>query len=258
MFLDTLVGRLNLGFNGSSKSMKFALIDGERLEAQPNSSGRCPICDHIMMAKCGDIRIWHWAHLGGRHCDPWWDNETEWHRAWKGCFPVECQEVVHHAECGEKHIADVKTDRGWVIEFQHSYLKAEERRSRDVFYRKLVWVVDGTRRKRDVGQFERSWNDGIPVGNAYPLRRLYTDDCVLLREWTHSEMPIFLDFGQQALWWILPGRLNGWVYVSLLPRDQFIHLHRLSASQVALDFDGLVKELSGLVARHDADRRLRR
>jgi len=37
---------------------------------------------------------------------------------------------VHRAEDGEKHIADVKTYHGRVIEFQHSYLKPVERRSR--------------------------------------------------------------------------------------------------------------------------------
>ena len=54
--------------------------------------------------------MWHWAHRGSRFCDPWWENETEWHRSWKGQFPVNWQEVVHQAETGEKHIADVKTE----------------------------------------------------------------------------------------------------------------------------------------------------
>jgi len=56
-------------------------------------------------------------------CDNWWENETQWHRDWKNHFPVEWQEVVQIAEDGEKHIADVKTSEGWVVEFQHSYLK---------------------------------------------------------------------------------------------------------------------------------------
>jgi len=46
----------------------------------------------------------------------------------KDQFPADWQEHVQHAETGERHIADVKTSRGWVIEFQHSYLKPEERR----------------------------------------------------------------------------------------------------------------------------------
>ena len=132
--------------------MKFARVNGQRQKAQPKLSGECPACGHPMNAKCGKERkrIWHWAHKSSRHCDHWWENETDWHRAWKDQFPEHWQEVVQEAENGEKHIADVKTNQGWVIEFQHSYIKPEERRSRDDFYQKLVWVVDGTR--RDWGQ----------------------------------------------------------------------------------------------------------
>ena len=136
--------------------MKFAIVDGKKVEATPGARGLCPSCISEMIAKCSPEkkRVWHWAHKGKRSCDPWWENETEWHRAWKGYFPDDWQEVVHRAENGEKHIADVKTDQGWVLEFQHSYLKSEERYSREAFYRKLVWVVDGTRTSRS---FLRRW-----------------------------------------------------------------------------------------------------
>ena len=94
--------------------MRFALVNGQRQEAQPNLSAKCPTCDQPMVAKCGEVRISHWAHQRTLLCDPWWENETEWHRAWKGQFPESWQEVVHQADNGEKHIADVKTDQGWV------------------------------------------------------------------------------------------------------------------------------------------------
>lgn len=119
--------------------MKFALINGDRVEATKGAKGLCQCCGKELIAKCGEVRIHHWARKGNHSCDPWWENETEWHRAWKGQFPVNWQEVVYQAEDGEKHIADVKTDTGWVIEFQHSYIKPEERRSRDAFYKKIVW-----------------------------------------------------------------------------------------------------------------------
>lgn len=148
--------------------MKFSLVNGQRQEAQPNLSGKCPVCDQAMVAKCGEVKIWHWAHKGRRTCDPWWENETEWHRAWKGKFPEDWQERVHHdANSREKHIADVETDQGWVIEFQHSYLKPDERRSRDAFYPKLVWVVDGARRKRDPEQFRKALGQGRRIGGNY-------------------------------------------------------------------------------------------
>jgi len=217
--------------------MRFAPVDGQRQEAQPGLLGRCSACDHRMIAKCGQRRVRHWAHESGHLCDPWWENEGPWHRAWKAEFPDAWQEIVHLADDGTKHIADVKTEHGWVIELQHSRISPEERRSRDAFYRQLVWVVDGTGRKRDAGQFVRTWNDGTPVGNSFPVRRLYAHDCALLREWTGSPMPIFIDFGDgQWLWWILPGRLNGSVYVAQFPRPVFIHIHRSGVVQEGLDF----------------------
>lgn len=104
--------------------MKFALVDGTRLEAQPKLSAKCPICSDPMVSKCGKVRIWHWAHQGTLPCDPWWENETEWHRNWKGQFPINWQEFVYRAENGEKHVADVRTDHGWVIEYGGAFRSA--------------------------------------------------------------------------------------------------------------------------------------
>ena len=87
-----------------------------------------------MIAKCGNKKVWHWAHKTKKTCDHWWENETQWHRDWKDQFPVEWQEVVHFAEGGEKHVADVKTSTGLVIEFQHSAITKEEVLSRTAFY----------------------------------------------------------------------------------------------------------------------------
>ena len=118
--------------------MKFALINGVKTEASKGANGICPYCGSKLVAKCGEIKINHWAHIGNRNCDPWWENETDWHRSWKGKFPNDWQEVIHRSDSGEKHIADIKTESGWVIEFQHSFLNPEERRSRIAFYKKLV------------------------------------------------------------------------------------------------------------------------
>ena len=115
--------------------MKFADIECQRREAQPGLSATCPSCRAAVIAKCGEHRVWHWAHRGVRVCDPWWEPETEWHRAWKNEFPADWQETVHFAQSGEKHVADVKTQSGMVLEFQHSFLKAEERAARESFYR---------------------------------------------------------------------------------------------------------------------------
>jgi len=92
--------------------MKFALVNRNKIEAIKGAKGICPSCGSGLIARCGDVKINHWAHKGTRNCDIWWENETEWHRQWKNQFPKEWQEIVHFDEKGEKHIADVKTKKG--------------------------------------------------------------------------------------------------------------------------------------------------
>lgn len=233
--------------------MKFALINGQRKEAQPNLSGQCPACDQTMIAKCGEVKIWHWAHKGRRTCDPWWEKETEWHRAWKGRFPESWQEFIHRADNGEKHIADVKTDQGWVIEFQHSYITPEERQSRNTFYQKLVWVVDGARRKRDGPQFQNALNRSKPIGRISLIPETFSDECAILREWVDSHAPVFFDFGGELiLWWVLKRGSGGSTYVAPFSRNDFIEIHRNGATQKALAFEEFVKGLSEQVSQYES------
>lgn len=123
--------------------MQYALVDGLRKEATPAIKGSCPTCGAPMVAKCGPRVIHHWAHSGKRNCDPWWENETDWHRAWKSLFPSECREICHTAPDGEIHRSDIRTPTGIYIEVQHSAMSDAERLSREAFYRNLIWVLDG-------------------------------------------------------------------------------------------------------------------
>ncbi|WP_213978895.1 CoiA-like domain protein [Sphingomonas sp. dw_22] len=123
--------------------MQYALVDGTRREAFSGGRGDCPVCGAATLAKCGPRILHHWAHAGRRDCDLWWENETEWHRAWKSLFPAECREISHTAVDGEIHRADIKTPTGIVVEIQHSAMTDAERQSREAFYGNLVWVIDG-------------------------------------------------------------------------------------------------------------------
>lgn len=235
--------------------MKFALVADERKQAQPDLSGRCPGCDAPMVAKCGEVKTWHWAHQASRVCDSWWENETEWHRDWKDQFPLHWQEFVQRAENGERHIADVKTDGGWVIEFQYSYLRPDERRSRNAFYGKLVWVVNGVRRKTDQVQVANAWNEGGRVGEGEVVRRVsFPDECRLLQEWADSHGPVFVDYGDGVLWWLLRNP-NGSMYLAKFTRAAFVDILRGGPMQTAPNFfDGLVKEITQGVARYETNR----
>jgi len=126
--------------------MKFALVNNQRTTPIPHTKGVCEICDEEVISKCGPIRPWHWSHKANSNCDPWWENETPWHKEWKSNYPEQWQEVVHHDEVtGEKHVADVKTENGLIIEFQNSPLSVSELISRERFYKKIIWVINGTK-----------------------------------------------------------------------------------------------------------------
>ena len=123
--------------------MQYALVNNERREPLPGGRGFCDLCNAPTVAKCGPRVIHHWAHANKKSCDPWWENETAWHREWKSFFPEECRERCHTAPDGEVHRADIVTPTGIVIEVQHSAMTDVERLSREVFYKNLVWVIDG-------------------------------------------------------------------------------------------------------------------
>ena len=224
--------------------MKFALSNGKKTEATKGAKGFCPSCGSELVAKCGEIKVNHWAHKGNRNCDPWWENETDWHRSWKEKFPIDWQEVIQFDNSGEKHIADVKTERGCVLEFQHSYLKPEERRARNAFYPKLVWVVAGFRRKTDKPQFQKVVKESTVVSMEPLIREVsFPEECRLLKEWHDSGALVFFDFQeayelkQSALWFLFPKMSTGEAYLSPFSRVKFIELHNNN------EFDEIVRNV---------------
>ena len=74
--------------------------------------------------------------------------ETDWHRGWKQAFPLEMRErtFLNKSE-GYCHRADVFTACGTAIEFQNSPISLRELISREGFYPKMVWVVNGAKFK---------------------------------------------------------------------------------------------------------------
>ena len=177
--------------------MKYAIVDNQKIEAKKGLKGLCRLCNQPVIAKCGQFKANHWAHKSCKHCDSWWENETEWHRQWKNLFPQEWQEVISYDEkTGEKHIADIKTNMGSVIEFQHSNISKEERVSREKFYKDMMWVVDGTRRKNDFKHFLNAFEDGAiwQTGENSPLYILDNAHRYLPNEWLDSSVPVYFDF----------------------------------------------------------------
>jgi len=213
--------------------MKYALINDQRVEATSKGKATCPICGTVVIAKCGTRRIHHWAHKGLENCDPWKESETLWHRAWKDKYPTDWQEYTQHdPQTGEKHIADVRTVHGLVIEFQHSHIDPKERIAREQFHKNMFWMVDGTRLKRDLPRFDK----GKSNFRHTPLKGFFIANLpeeIFPEEWLESSAPVVFDFVglsslsspdfiREHLWCLYPGRADGNIIVAVMSRSEFV------------------------------------
>jgi hypothetical protein len=130
------------------------------------------------------------------------------------------------------------------LEFQHSYLNPEERRSRNEFYSKLVWVVDGARRKTDKSQFLKILEESTSLPANVLIKQVhFPDECRLLKEWHDSNALVFFDFQEEKdteqsdLWFLFPNTSYGRAYLSPFSRVKFIELHNSNK------FDELVQNI---------------
>lgn len=173
--------------------MKFALSsDKQRIEAVKGAKGTCPCCGEPLIAKCGRERINHWSHKGNSECSLWKEKELPWHRNWKNQFPLDWQEkIFFDSFTGEKHIADVCTDFGFVIEFQHSPISEEEKLSREKFYKNMCWVADMS----SIRQRNRFFKRGILKTSNLPGYYYLENPCeVIPVQWNKRNSFVFLDF----------------------------------------------------------------
>jgi hypothetical protein len=122
--------------------MQYAKIDGLRCTAQPKLKAICEHCNSAVHAKCGSKVVWHWAHVSVENCDSWYEPETQWHRNWKNNFGQDRSEISIVKD-GVMHIADVLTKDDLVIEFQNSNISSETIMARELFYDKMIWVING-------------------------------------------------------------------------------------------------------------------
>lgn len=164
--------------------MQYSFVDGVRRHPSPKARGVCQLCGREMLAKCGSQIVWHWAHYRSLNCDPWWEGETEWHLGWKARFPEEWREVVKHdRSANERHIADVVTSRGLVIELQNSPMPEGELKAREAFYGRMIWIVNA-----------QSFAGSFHIGLALPR-----PDCSLSSEVVI--VPRYSRVDAVAFWW---------------------------------------------------------
>jgi hypothetical protein len=161
--------------------MLIAELENQAIDAWPGGKAYCPICSELVLAKCGSINIWHWAHKAREDCDHWAEGETRWHAHWKRLFPRRCREIVMGP-----HRADIKLPK-LTVELQASSISAEQIHEREEFYGNLFWIIRAdqltTFNLRNCGYISYRWK--------YPRK------C-----WWTAHRPLFFDFGDNRIFQI--------------------------------------------------------
>ena len=196
--------------------MLYASLNNEKIEAITKTRALCPLCEKEVFSKCGEVNVWHWAHLKQESCDKWYEPESQWHKDWKSQFGNERSEIIITKE-GEKHIADIQTKENVVIELQNSPIPKPIIRKRELFYgERMLWVVNGISFKDNFDirpdfryRLYKTTNQGLIhkiTGEAPPadyLESFYWKWC--RKSWDEARRPIFIDFGGKNLFWVKEG-----------------------------------------------------
>lgn len=156
---------------------------GSKIKATPKVQAVCPSCDGELIAKCGSVNIWHFAHKV-QECDSWYEPESEWHLRWKDyAKPEHCEVIVG------KHRADVLGSRGVVVELQNSSISAEKILERERHYGKMVWIVNANDFAKRLNYFHQ-----INLNDRVESRAFFWDHP--RKSWFVATKPVFLDLGE--------------------------------------------------------------
>ncbi len=245
--------------------MRYAIVNNQRAESTPGATGTCPTCHSPVIAKCGDLRVHHWAHRSKKVCDRWREPMTAWHYGWQDKFPKDWQEVTRLGEAAEQHRADVYTDRGLVIEVQHSSLRADEMAARERFYRNMVWVVNGARVRGDLRRFLKVIRlFPPPWGRAFYV--VPTPEKIFPQAWLNNRAPVFFDFDTgwklteatqpvvRPLWCLLPGRVFRKAVVACISRAAFVR--RANERPQVLAVSEIMRRIEARLAPHEREKYL--
>jgi competence protein CoiA len=190
---------------------------GEKLRPSPGARSSCIYCGGELIAKCGEINIWHWAHKSLTDCEG--ASETAWHMEWKACFKPENVEIPIEKDSVRK-IADLVTDGGLIVEFQNSPISPDEIRLRESFYDNMIWVFNA-----DDAYYNDRLETFINFGKS-------TKDVYYTFRWKHAKKtilsckkPIYLDLGNGNMFRIKKTYkgppVRGWGYMR--SSDHFVN-----------------------------------
>lgn len=186
---------------------------GEKVLPKKHGRAFCPLCNGIVIAKCGEIYPHHWAHQSIRDCDEWYETESAWHLRWKSVFPKENIEVAI-TKNDKRHRADIVSREGTVIELQHSPISIAMIRERELFYEDMFWVFDMAHAK-------------------HAFRRLAASSATVVSfKWSHPrwsliacQKPFYFDYGTKKMLCVTKLASTGFGTGYYVDRDDFILEH---------------------------------
>ena len=165
--------------------MQYAMVNNEKVSATPKGVGLCPGCSGEVAARCGDIKMWHWAHRASCSCDFEREPETEWHRKWKQDMPF-C-DIEHYFK---ERRADAFYNP-LVFEFQNSPISKEDLLERTAYYHdmghRIVWVFNYT-------NSPDSFVEDSSQGHAYYRWMHYKPSIMAL-----GNASVFMDIGNNRM-----------------------------------------------------------
>lgn len=128
--------------------MRYAITDiSNQTEVQySGQKGICPVCNSDVKGRKAGKNSEHWYHLSLKSCDSWYEPITQWHLDWQNSFPKHNREVVLFDKGNNlRHRADIRLDKGFVIEIQNSFINDNEVEQRESFYGKIgmCWILNG-------------------------------------------------------------------------------------------------------------------
>lgn len=128
--------------------MKYAILNGKKIhikDAVKGSIGQDCWLTGLKVKACKGTYLQYWKYVDEHPKLPsGYENETDWHIAWKSLVKDEYCEVI----CGanNEHRADIKTPK-YAIELQFSHISLSDAKTRTLFYKNLtgnrvIWVVN--------------------------------------------------------------------------------------------------------------------
>lgn len=192
--------------------MLYASLNNEKIEAALKKRAMCPHCKKEVFSKCGEINVWHWAHLQDKSCDSWYESEATWHKDWKNLFGKEFSEIMI-TKNGKRHIADIHTKEDVVIELQNSPISKSVIRKREMFYdERMLWIINGINFKTNFnlisddhffrvsqGLVHKRTGQLLKQGEKLFIWKWYS------KSWGEVQRPVFIDFGEENLLWVKEG-----------------------------------------------------